>query len=193
MKILPLLLLSAALASTAMAGPKYSKFTADYYKGAYDQYEGKEITLKVAFVKPYSYKSDIDDVRFFHAITSDDSKKMPGGEIPVAVPLQSSDELIRRYGTAPDEDRKTRLMSGVLRADGHGLWFVDVNGNVTKALDARRQTEMTAAPEASPTPATSADDDSSALPKENASPEAKAKPEKSTNGAEPMHPWWKFW
>ncbi len=191
MKILPLLLLSATLASTAMAGPKYSKYTADYYKGAYDQYEGKEITLKVAFVKPYSYKSDIADVRFFHAITSDDSKKMPGGEIPVAVPLQSGDELIRRYGTAPDDDRKTRLMSGTLRADGHGLWFVDVNGNVTKSLDARRQAEMTA--EASPSPATTADDESSALASESPSPEPEAKPDKSQNGAEQMAPWWKFW
>lgn len=197
MKILPLILLSTALASTAVAGPKYSKFTADYYKGAYDQYEGKEITLKVAFVKPYSYKSDLEDVRFFHAITSDDSKKMPGGEIPVAVPLKSGDDLIRRFGTAPDEDRKTRLMSGILRADGHGLWFVDVNGTVTKSIDARRQTEISSVAAPEPTPEPSASPTSSAsessTAKESPTPEPTAKPEKSQNGAEPMHPWWKFW
>ncbi|MFZ4778985.1 MAG: hypothetical protein ACOYM3_26765 [Terrimicrobiaceae bacterium] len=189
MKTRTLLLLASALVighSNLFAEAKYSKFTADYYKGAYDLYEGQEITLKVAFVKPYSYKSDISDVRFFHAITRDDQKNMSGGEIPVAVPISSGNELIRRYGTAGSEEEKTRLLRGVLRADGHGLWFVDVNGTLTKTLDARRQTEMKS-PQASPSPAASASP--------GASPEATPAAEKpeSTNGAEPMKPWWKVW
>lgn len=189
MKLLPIILLSAALSSTAWADAKFSKFTADYYKGAYDLYEGQEISLKVAFVKPYSYKSDLPDVRFFHAVTRDDGKNMAGGDIPVAVPLNSGDDLIRRYGTAPAEEGKTRLLRGVLRADGHGLWFVDVNGNISKKVDARRQTEMAPAPTPSPSASPSASPD--ATPESSASPEPT--PKKSENGAEQMRPWWKIW
>lgn len=190
MNLRTLLLLGSVLViahTNLFAEAKYSKYTADYYKGAYDLYEGQEITLKVAFVKPYSYKSDIPDVRFFHAITRDDQKNMEGGEIPVAVPLASGDELIRRYGTAGSEEEKTHLLKGVLRADGHGLWFVDVNGALTKLIDARRQTEMKApVAAASPTAATT-----SAAPAAEATP-ADEKPE-SKNGAEHVKPWWKVW
>lgn len=195
MKILPLLLASVAVSSTAWADAKFSKFTADYYKGAYDLYEGQEISLKVAFVKPYSYKSDIPDVRFFHAVTRDDSKEMAGGDIPVAVPINGGDDLIRRYGTAPADEGKTRLLRGVLRADGHGLWFVDVNGNISKTLDARRQTEI--APAATPAPSTPPESSASpapgAPPESSASPAPSPAPKESQNGAEPIRPWWKIW
>ena len=151
------LLVASVLAaghSALLAEAKYSTFTADYYKGAYDVYEGQQITLKVAFVKPYSYKSDIEDVRFFHAITCDEQKHMQGGEIPVAVPLTAGTDLIKHYGTAPSHDGQARLLTGILRSDGHGLWFVDVNGSITKKLDAIRQREMIN-PNASPSPSAS--------------------------------------
>lgn len=189
MKILPLILASVTVCSTAWADAKFSKFTADYYKGAYDLYEGQEISLKVAFVKPYSYKSDISDIRFFHAVTRDDTKNMDGGDISIAVPLNGGDDLIRRYGTAPSDGGGTRMLRGVLRADGHGLWFVDVNGNISKTLDARRQTEMQPAA----TPAPSASPESSASQESSASPAPSPTPRESQNGAEPMRPWWKIW
>ena len=180
------LLVASALAvshSALLAEAKYSTFTADYYKGAYDVYEGKQITLKVAFVKPYSYKSDIEDIRFFHAITSDEQKHMPGGEIPVAVPITAGTDLIKRYGTAPSNDGQARLLTGILRPDGHGLWFVDVNGSITKNLDAIRQREMKN-PKASPSPSVSPSPGASASPTPQAA---------SQNGAEPQRPWWKIW
>lgn len=181
----PFLLVVAALAaghSSLLAEAKYSTYTADYYKGAYDLYEGKSITLKVAFVKPYSYKSDLEDTRFFHAITNDEQKHMDGGEIPIAVPLAGGADLIKRYGTAPSQDRQVRLLTGILRSDGHGLWFVDVNGSVTKNLDAIRQKEIK----------------SKANPSLTASPSPSPEPSSSPtvdhqNGAEPQRPWWKIW
>ena len=180
-----ILLVAAALAvghSALLAEAKYSTYTADYYKGAYDLYEGKSITLKVAFVKPYSYKSDIEDIRFFHAVTNDEQKHMDGGEIPVAVPLAGGTDLIKRYGTAPSRDGQVRLLTGILRPDGHGLWFVDVNGSITKNLDAIRQTEIKPRPTPSP----------SASP--SASPEPSATPQAADrNGEEPQRPWWKIW
>ena len=183
MNIRALLILASALAighSPLLADAKYSKFTADYYKGAYDLYEGKEITLKVAFVKPYSYKSDISDIRFFHAATFDDQKHMRGGDIPVAVPISGGTDLIMRYGTAPSDDNRARLLTGILRPDGHGFWFVDVNGTITKTLDAIRQTEMK--PKPTPIGSVSPTQEPSATPV----------PE-SQNGAEPQRPGWKFW
>lgn len=179
-RILLLTMSAFAVCHTALlAEAKYSKYTADYYKGAYDLYEGKEITLKVAFVKPYSYKSDIEDVRFFHAVTNDEQKRMPGGDIAVAVPISAGTDLIKRFGTAPSRDGDSRLLTGILRADGHGLWFVDVNGTITKNLDAIRQTEIK--PKATPSP--------SGTPEASPAPETPA----SQNGAESQRPWWRFW
>lgn len=186
MKFRSLLLLVAAASasSSALAEAKFSKYTADYYKGVYDQYEGQEVTLKVVFVKPYSYKSDIPDVRFFHAVTADENKKMPGGDIAIAVPIDAGNDLIRRYGTAPSDEEKTRFLKGILRADGHGLWFIDVNGTITKKLDAIRQTVM-----ATPTPTPSASASPEASPAASATPE----PAASSNGAEAQRPWWHLW
>lgn len=208
MKTRPFLLLAVATlaCSTAFADAKFSKYTADYYKGAYDLYEGKEITLKVAFVKPYAYKSNISDIRFFHAVTRDETKDMNGGDIAVAVPIDGGDDLIRRFGTAPSKEGKTRILKGILRADGLGLWYLDVNGSISKKLDARRQKEM-ATPTPSPTASPTATPETSETPK----PEHGKKPshpDKSGNspktertpadtnsgqGAEPLRPWWKVW
>lgn len=179
--------------SNSFAEGLYSKYTADFYKGAYDSYEGKTITLKVAFVKPYSYKSDLEDVRFFHAITRDDVKKMNGGEIPVAVPLAGGEDFIRRYGTAPAEKGQVMNLTGVLRADGRGLWFVDVNGNITKKIDARRQTEMkplksSATPAASPS---SEKTTGNGTAKKDDKQEAKGSD--SEKHGEAQTPWWKVW
>ena len=184
--------------SSSFAEGLYSKYTADFYKGAYDSYEGKTITLKVAFVKPYSYKSDIEDVRFFHAITRDDVKKMNGGEIPVAVPLAGGEDFIRRYGTAPSEKGQVVNLTGVLRADGRGLWFVDVNGTITKKIDARKQTEMksptsTALP--SPSPSTGKTTGNGTTGNGTAKKDDK-KDSDSADAEKPgeaQTPWWKVW
>ena len=180
--------------SSSFAEGLYSKYTADFYKGAYDAYEGKTIMLKVAFVKPFSHKSDLEDVRFFHAITRDDVKKMNGGEIPVAVPLAGGEDFIRRYGTAPAEKGQVMNLTGILRADGRGLWFVDVNGTITKKIDARRQAEMKS-PQSSASPSSAASSDKSAT----ANGTSKQDDKKDANGSdsakegEVATPWWKVW
>ena len=140
MKIHRLLALTALIGSVtlAFAEPKFSPYTADYYKGAYEKYEGMEITLKVSCLTPASHKSDIPNVQFFTAHTRDTIKKVQGGEILIGVLSDDAEQLIHKYGTNPEEGQE-RILKGVLRADGNRLWFVDVNGDLTESLDARHQ------------------------------------------------------
>ena len=143
MKIQRLLVITALIGSAtlAFANPKFSEKTANYYKGAYEDFEGKEITLKVSYITPSDRKSNIPGVQFFLAHTRDSQKKVRnGGEILIGVLSAKADSLMRKYGVDKErqEGREVEL-KGTLRADGSGRWFVDVEGDLTDNLNARDQ------------------------------------------------------
>lgn len=193
MKTLQFLLIAVALVvfgvDSTLAKGKYSKYTADYYKALYNQYEGKEITVKVAFVKPYSCKSDIEGVQFFHAMTFDDKEEILGGEIAVAVPIQKVEYLLKKYGTQKDD--KPKKLRGILTSDGRRLWFIDVDGEIKDMVDARRQVVMEERTEEAK------ENEEVSNEKMEVSDEAKKqkKQKKShkNNGAGSAEPWWYFW
>ncbi len=144
-------LITGFLTQASFAGGKLSRFTADFYRGQSDTYDGKEITVKVTHVKPFRFKSAIEGLRFFHAFTYDDREKIPGGVIIVAIPTGTEAEFLRKYGTAPEnsgEGRKARResdterLTGILRADGKRLFFIDYDGQSKDIIDARRQELM---------------------------------------------------
>lgn len=141
---------AAAFASSSWAAGKYSTETADYYKAQYDTFEGKTIRLEVTHIQPFAYKSNIEDLRFFHAYTYDRDKRVPGGWIVVCVPKDDVMAFVKRYGTVPSGmgesggmlRSQTTKLSGVLRADGKRFWFLDYENKAQKLLDARRQQLM---------------------------------------------------
>lgn len=135
----------AFMVSPAFAGGKYSKETADFYKAQYDVFEGKRIELTVTHIVPFDYKSNIPELRFYHAFTYDRDQRIPGGWIVIAVPKEMETVLVRRYGTAPNfiyGNISTEKLSGTLKADGKRFWFLDYNDMCAKLIDARRQEFM---------------------------------------------------
>lgn len=140
--------LFGALPQTALAGGKLSKYTADFYRGQADAYEGKEVTVKVTHVRPFELKSAIEGLRFYHAYTYDDVKKVPGGWIIVAIPAGTEAAFLRKYGTAPEGaaegrramvDSDTERLKGIFRTDGKRVFFLDLDGQAKELIDARRQ------------------------------------------------------
>lgn len=144
-------LIAGSLTQASLAGGKLSRFTADYYRGQSDAFDGKEITVKVTHVKPFRFKSNIETLRFYHAFTYDDRAKVPGGVIVVAIPAGTEAAFLRKYGTAPENsgkgrkariDSSTERLTGILRADGKRLFFIDHAGQSSDIIDARRQELM---------------------------------------------------
>ena len=129
---LPLVLL-AAVAPLIHASD--SKRTAEYILTTPADFEGKEVTLDVAFVKPVHWKSPVPELAFFHAMTLDLRDYKPGGEILVVIPSEDASRFAQRYGT----DFKTRTFSNVLKgtlvaAPGgrmHKIWILDTTGKIT--------------------------------------------------------------
>lgn len=128
------------------AAGKLSKDTADYYKAQYDLFEGKSIRVEVTHIKPFHCKSNIEDLRFYHAFTYDKDQRVPGGWIVVAVPKAAEAAFVKKYGTVPSGagegglfHSQTSKLSGVLKADGKRFWFIDFENKCAALIDARRQ------------------------------------------------------
>lgn len=149
MKI-PICLLTCLLAAlTPLLHAADSKRTADYLLISPTDYEGKEVTLDVAFVKPAHCKSPIPEIAFFHAMTIDRRDKRPGGEIIVAVPSEESEKFAKKYGTNFEGRTESNSLRGVFIATPGGqihpkVWIVDTTG---KAADLVKQKKLTLAVE----------------------------------------------
>jgi len=103
------LLLTAGLAvlgSTALSRAE-SKRTADYLLTTPFNFEGKDVTVDVAFVKPVHWVCPIPGVSFFHAVTIDRSDYRSGGVILVAIPTDRAAAFAKKYGTDPKRDADT--------------------------------------------------------------------------------------
>ncbi len=142
-------ILTAISLTSSWADGKLSKYTADFYRAQADSYLDKEITVKVTHVKPFRFKSDIPELRFFHAYTYDDKENIRGGWIIVAIPSGVEGAFVKKYGTVPSASGKKALrksdaekLKGVFRSDGKRLFYIDYEGSTKELIDARRQEIM---------------------------------------------------
>ncbi len=129
---LPLVLL-AAVAPLLHAGD--SKRTAEYILTTPTDFEGKEVTLDVAFVKPVHWKSRNPELAFFHVMTLDRRDRKPGGEILVAISSADSSKFAKKYGMDFEGRTESNPFSGVLVAAPGGkmqgkIWLVDSTGKI---------------------------------------------------------------
>jgi hypothetical protein len=137
MKRFPLLSLVLLAAALPVLHASESKRTADYFLTTPTDFEGKEVTLDVSFVKPVHFKSPAPELAFFHAVTIDRVAQKPGGEILVAVPAEDAAKFAKKYGTNFEGRNDINSLRGTfLASPGHGpkgqAWFVDTSG---KAAD----------------------------------------------------------
>ena len=129
---LPLVLL-AAVAPMLQAGD--SKRTAEYILTTPTDFEGKEVTLDVAFVKPVHWKSRNPELAFFHVMTLDRRDRKPGGAILVVIPSEDASKFAKKYGTDFEGRTESNPFSGILLAAPGGkmhgkIWLVDSTGKV---------------------------------------------------------------
>lgn len=112
-----------------------SKRTVNYILSKPESFEGKEVTLDVAAVKPVKWKSPIPELMFFHALTLDRIDDKPGGTILVAVNKADSEAFIKKYGLNVDGRNDRDTMKGVLiTVRKNNLWIVDHSGKLADIL-----------------------------------------------------------
>lgn len=129
---LPLVLLAAVVPLLHAAD---SKRTAEYILTTPMDFEGKEVTLDVAFVQPVHWKSPSPDVAFFHVMTLDRRDHKPGGGILVSIPASDAAKFAKKYGTDFEGRTESNPFSGVLLAAPggkmhHKVWLVDSTGKI---------------------------------------------------------------
>ena len=129
------------LAVTASAAE--SKRTAEYLLTTPEAYQGKEVTLDVAFVKPVHWVSPLPGVSFFHALTIDRMDRRPGGEILVAVPTDDAAAFARKYGTDFERRYESDSLKGTFMAAGgkegpRKIWLIDMTGQLQKLIDEKK-------------------------------------------------------
>lgn len=136
-QILSLLTLSACLATPLHAAD--SKHTAKYIITNSAEYEGKEVSLDVAFLRPVHWKSPNSEISFFRASTKERGGK-EGGFILVAIRAADSEKFSRKYGLN-ESRRDTDTLKGVLRSArargakrGNGVWVLDTTGRLQDLL-----------------------------------------------------------
>jgi len=129
---LPLVLL-AAVAPLLHASD--SKRTAEYVLTTPADFEGKEVTLDVSFVKPVHWKSQNPELAFFHAIALDRRDHKPGGEILVVILSQDAAKFAKKYGTDFEGRNESTSLQGTLVAAPGGkmrakVWIIDTTGKI---------------------------------------------------------------
>ena len=136
------LVLLAASAPTLQASD--SKRTAEYILTTPADFEGKEVTVDVAFVKPVHWKSPVPELAFFHAMTLDRNNNKPGGGILVTILSEDAAHFAQKYGT----DFKGRNVSNSLKATliaapggrmHDKVWILDTTG---KTADLVKQNQL---------------------------------------------------
>lgn len=139
---LPLVLLTAFAPLLPAAE---SKHTAEYILANSADFEGKEVTLDVAFVKPVEWKSPIPTLTFFHVVTLDRRDRKPGGFILVAIPAADSGQFAKKYGMDFNgRNTVTNTLKGTFMATpgrpgmGGRRWIIDTTGQVAELIKANK-------------------------------------------------------
>jgi hypothetical protein len=150
--VLPVVALLALLAPIPPANA--SERTADHVLTTPSEYEGNQVDLDVAFVRPVNWKSPVEELAFFHAMTMDRSDLKPAGAILVAIPVAEAAAFAKKYGTDYEGRYDKDTLTGTLLASpGHGrrgkIWFVDTTG---KGAEMIRQNKISLADDGGPGP-----------------------------------------
>ncbi len=136
----PFLLIASTLLITATGAFADSKRTAEFILSDPKAYEGKEVTLDVAMVKPVKWVSPLPEYAFFHAVTLDRRDRKPGGTILVAIPADTSAAFAKKYGTDFEGRNNMTSLRGSFIAIGGGdrprpkIWIVDTTGNLLQTI-----------------------------------------------------------
>lgn len=135
--LIPLVLLGLVVAPQVQAAD--SKRTAEYILSTPAEFEGKQVTLDVAFVQPTHWKSPIPELAFFHAITVDRRERQHGGSIMVVVDAASAASFAKKYGTDFERGESSSL-TGVLvstpprpKMPGQ-FWILDTTGKAKELM-----------------------------------------------------------
>lgn len=116
-----------------------SKRTAEFILSDPKTYEGQQVTLDVALVKPVHWVSPLPDFAFFHALTIDRTDGRPGGGILVAIPASESASFAKKYGTDFEGRNDKTTLRGAFIAIGGGhrpgkIWIVDTTGELENKM-----------------------------------------------------------
>lgn len=137
MKKIAYITVVALLAAVSFANAE-SKRTADFLRLAPQTHENKEVTVDVSMVKPVHWKSPLEDVSFFHALTIDRTVHKGGGTILVAVPTADAEKFAKKYGTnfegRNDMDKLTGTFILVSGKGASGLWLIDTTGKLAQLI-----------------------------------------------------------
>ncbi len=139
MKITTTLLTVLLAAGTPLLQAADSKRTAEYVLTTPADFEGKEVTLDVSFVKPVHWKSPNPEMAFFNAMTIDRMDHKPGGNILVAIPAADAAKFAKKYGTDFDgRNDMTTLRGTLLTAPGKKMkrrvWIIDTTGKIGELI-----------------------------------------------------------
>ncbi len=122
-----------------------SKHTADYILSNPSEFEGKEVTVEVACVKPVQWKSSIPELAFFHATTYDRRNHKPDGTILVVIPAVESGHFAKKYGTefhgkftVPNLLKGTFLAAKGHLGYGNKRWVIDTTGQAAALIQAHK-------------------------------------------------------
>lgn len=141
---LPLVLLTAL---SPLVHAAESKHTAEYILATPADFEGKEVALDVAFVKPVQWKSPIAELAFFHAMTIDRRDNKPGGHILVVIAAADAGKFAKKYGMDFEGRNSSNSLKGVLLATpgrpakGGKVgqhWIIDTTGKVADLIKANK-------------------------------------------------------
>lgn len=143
MKTTTTLLVAVLSLSCPVLNAAESERTAEHILTTPSEHEGKEVTLDVAFVKPVHWKSPVEELAFFHAITMDRRDMKPGGGILVAIPAAEAASFAKKYGTDFEGRYEKDELTGTLMASpGRGprkqVWFVDTSGQAAAMIEQRK-------------------------------------------------------
>lgn len=147
------------LAFVPLAQGAESKRTAEYIIANSADYEGKEVTLDVAFVKPAQSKSPVPELAFYHAMTIDRRDRKMGGRILVAIPAKESGAFAKKYGMDFDGRGDSDILRGTFmsapvralpRKKRGGVWLIDTTGKVAELVRSKKLQLDDASPEGRP-------------------------------------------
>jgi hypothetical protein len=137
-------LTAVILIASSTFGYSQSKRTAEFLRLDPKAHVDKEVTLDVSMVKPVHWKSPIDEISFFHALTIDRTEDKSGGSILVAVPAVDALKFAKRYGTNFDgRNDKDKLVGTFILVSGQGpsgIWIIDTTGKVAQLIKDKKLT-----------------------------------------------------
>ena len=142
MKSSRILMLFLIAAASPLVQASESKRTADYFLTTPADFEGKDVTLDVAFVKPMHRKSPAAELAFFHVMTINRIDYKPGGMIVVAIASDDAAKFAKKFGTDFQGRTSSHSLTGTLTAiggngpdhQGGKIWIVDTTGKAAALL-----------------------------------------------------------